>query len=127
MNTTQYLFPRAKTSIAACAVALMALHSTVSLAADGQQPSEPVLDKRVATISLADLNLATPQGAQAARERLRQTARQLCSRVQDSRDLGHQPHFVACVQEALADALRHVHVPILAAAEGTGGAGHRTP
>lgn len=127
MNTTTRLFPPAKVSITACAVALMALQSSVSLGADGQQPSDPVLDKRVAPVSLADLNLATPQGAQTARDRLRETARQLCSRVQDSRDLGHQQHFVACVQEALADALRHVQIPALVAAEATGGAEHRTP
>lgn len=118
MNTTPYLFPRIKISMAACAIALIALHSTISLAADQQQPSEPVLDKRVAAVSLADLNLSTPQGVRAARERLRETARRLCSDVQDSRDLGHQPHFVACVQETLADALRHVQIPVVAAAEG---------
>lgn len=118
MNTTPYLFPRSKISMAGCAIALIALHSTISLAADQQQPSEPVLDKRVAAVSLADLNLSTPQGVRAARERLRETARRLCSDVQDSRDLGHQPHFVACVQETLADALRHVQIPVVAAAEG---------
>ena len=68
-----------------------------------------------AKVSLFDLDLETPEGAHAAVERLHETARLLCSRVADSRDLGHQPHFVACVDEAMAAALRQISGPALAA------------
>lgn len=66
-------------------------------------------------VSLADLDLRTPEGARAAGERLHQTARLLCSRVADSRDLGHQPHFVACVDKTMAVALPQISGPALAA------------
>jgi len=126
-TTTPNCLPSAKLTIGAWAVALMALHSTASFAADEQRRSAPVLDKRVAVVSLTDLNISTPQGARAARDRLRETARRLCSLVQDSRDLGHQQHFVACVEETLADALHQLEIPALTAVDGTGRAEHVTP
>jgi hypothetical protein len=57
----------------------------------------------------------TPEGARAARERLRKEARRLCSQVADSEDLSHQTNFVACVDETLANALRQVAGPALVA------------
>jgi len=68
-----------------------------------------------AKVSLADLDLRTPEAARTAGERLHEMARLLCSRVADSRDLGHQPHFVACVDKAMAAALRQIGGPALAA------------
>jgi UrcA family protein len=122
MNTaTTCSFPPTKLPIAAWAVAMMALHPIAALA-DGQPPSASVLERRVAVVSLADLDTSTSQGAQAARDRLRATARRLCSLLQDSRDLGHQPHFVACVEHTLANALHQLQVPAVAAADGL----HRT-
>ena len=38
---------------------------------------------RSAKVSIAGLELSTPQGARAARERVRQTARKLCAQVAD--------------------------------------------
>jgi UrcA family protein len=61
---------------------------------------------RSAKLSLAGLDLSTPDGARAARERLRGTARRVCAQVADDLDLSHQSNFVACVDEALAAALR---------------------
>jgi len=61
---------------------------------------------RSAKVSLAGLDLSTPDGARAARERLRGTARRLCAQVADDLDLSHQSNFVACVDETLAAALR---------------------
>jgi UrcA family protein len=63
---------------------------------------------RSAIVSLADLDLSTPEGARAARERLHQTARRLCSRVADSLDLSHHTNFVACVDESLSAALKKI-------------------
>jgi UrcA family protein len=64
--------------------------------------------RRSARVSLAGLDLSTPDGARAARERLRGTARRLCGQVADDLDLSHQSNFVACVDETLATALRRV-------------------
>ena len=61
---------------------------------------------RSAKVSLAGLDLSSADGARAARERLRRTARRLCAQVADELDLSHQSNFVACVDESLAAALR---------------------
>jgi len=104
--TTPYLFKPSTLSFAVCSAALTTLLSTAALAAPPQQSTAPVLDKRVAVVSLADLDVSTPQGANAARERLHETARRLCAQLQDSQDLGHQPRFVACVESTLDAAVR---------------------
>jgi UrcA family protein len=92
-------------------LALCALASGVTMAAP-QTETAPVT--RSAKVSLADLNLSTPEGARAARERIRQTARRLCNQVADELDLSHQPNYVACVDETLAAALRKVYEPTAA-------------
>ena len=63
---------------------------------------------RSANVSLAGIDLSTPEGVRLARDRLRVTARLLCTRVADDFDLSHQANFVACVDETLAAALRKV-------------------
>jgi len=59
---------------------------------------------RSASVSLADLDLSTPEGERAALERLRSTARHLCLRLGDSRDRSAHSNYVACVDQALAGA-----------------------
>jgi UrcA family protein len=60
---------------------------------------------RTAEVSLADLDLDTPQGAQAARDRLRAAAQRVC---QESQTGSHvtSTQYSACVDETLAHALR---------------------
>jgi UrcA family protein len=72
---------------------------------------------RTENVSLADLDLSTPEGVRAAHDRLHETARRLCSQVADSQDISHQPNYVACVDETLANALRQLNGPELAATE----------
>ena len=86
-------------------LALCVLASGVTVAGP-ETDTAPVT--RSAKVSLADLDLSTPEGARAARERLRQTARHLCARVADEFDLSHHENYVACVDEALAKALRQI-------------------
>jgi UrcA family protein len=69
-------------------------------------PADNAPVTRSEKVSLAGLDLTTSEGARAARERLRTAARRLCTQVVDEFDLSHQPNFVACVEEALAAALR---------------------
>ena len=97
-------------------LALCALASGIAVAGPNTE-SAPVT--RSAKVSLADLDLSTPQGARAARERLRQTARHLCDRVADELDLSRQTNYVACVDETLAAALRKVNEPAATSAPGT--------
>jgi UrcA family protein len=63
---------------------------------------------RSAKVSIAGLDLSTPEGARAARERLRQTARKLCAQVADELDLSHHANYVACVDESVAKAMQQV-------------------
>jgi UrcA family protein len=87
---------------------------TKAIAAIGHQPAPVTPYSRTSKVSLADLDLTTPEGASAARERLHKEARRLCSQVADSEDLSHQANFVACVDQSLANSLRQVAGPALA-------------
>jgi UrcA family protein len=73
-------------------------------------------ESRSATVSLSGFNLSTPRGVREAREKVQQTARLLCAQLEDPTDLGHQQHFVACVEGAVANALRSVEGPAFVAA-----------
>ena len=63
---------------------------------------------RSSKVSIAGLDLSTPQGARIARERLRQTARKLCAQVADELDLSHHANYLACVDDTVAAALKQV-------------------
>jgi UrcA family protein len=52
-----------------------------------------------------------------AYDRLRETARRLCRQIEDMRSLGHQPAYIKCVDETLANALQQVKARALAAVE----------
>jgi UrcA family protein len=63
---------------------------------------------RAQKISLADIDLSTVEGQRAARERLHQAARHLCSHVADELDLSHQANYVACIDTAMTQADRQL-------------------
>ena len=85
---------------------------TDALAQDRNTPSPSV--ERSAKVRISDLNLATPAGVQAARERIHQAARKLCDQLTDELDLGRQPHFVECIDRTTIAAMRQLSVPSLA-------------
>jgi UrcA family protein len=70
---------------------------------------------RVAKVSLAGLDLSTPEGAPAARERLRIVAQHLCFQLSDPRKIDFRAAYEFCVAETLADAVRRLNAPALAA------------
>jgi UrcA family protein len=82
--------------------------SAQAAAKKSDQPAHSATESRTSKVSLSDLNLATSEGARVARERLHREARRLCNQVADELDLSRQPNFVACVEEALAKALRQI-------------------
>ncbi|SRR5258708_7577154 len=115
MNTATHLAPAycLKANIRTTALlALCVLASAVAVAGP-QTDTAPVT--RSAKVSLVGLDLSTPEGARAARERLRETARRLCTQVADSLDLSHQSNFVACVEESLMKAQGQIATPSLVA------------
>jgi len=98
----------------------MALLALAPVAAIAQSPAAAGVETRTSNLSLADLDLSTPAGVDAARDRLQQTARRRCSQVADRQDLSHQPNFIACMDETLAAALRQINGPVRAAIEEPG-------
>jgi len=71
----------------------------------------------VATVSLADLDLSTVEGAGIARRRLEVAALRLCRAFSDSRRVADLATLRDCSHDAVADAIRHVNtVNALAAA-----------
>ena len=106
MNTKTQL-PRR--SIRAALVAMFALASVVALA---DQPPAPVT--RVAKVSLGGLDLSTPAGARIAYERIKTVAERLCFQLTDD---PYRETYEACVHETLANALRRVNAPTVAALE----------
>jgi len=79
--------------------------SAVAFAAINGQPSESSSVSRAEAVSLVDLNLATPAGLSAARDRVKKTARRLCARVSDPLDLSRQTNYVECVNDAVDSAM----------------------
>jgi UrcA family protein len=59
-------------------------------------------------VSLAGIDLNTPEGRDLARGKLRKTARTVCARVADELDLSHQSNFVKCEDDAVAKAMQQV-------------------
>jgi UrcA family protein len=93
---------------AAAFVALFALAS----AALADQSAEPAPATRVAKVSLAGLDLSTPAGARIAYERIKTVAERLCFLVGDD---PYRETYEACVRETLANALRRINAPTVAA------------
>jgi UrcA family protein len=82
------------------AAAMVAFVGLTSAAAADQVSS----GMRAKQVSLADIDLSTVEGQRAARERLHQAARHLCSQVADDLDLSHQANYLTCVDLAMAKA-----------------------
>jgi UrcA family protein len=120
MNTDTYMARRFGPQVAVWTTALMALLALAPVAVIAQSPAAAGVETRTSNLSLADLDLSTPAGVDAARDRLQQTARRRCSQVADRQDLSNQPNFIACMDETLAAALRQINGPVRAAIEEPG-------
>jgi UrcA family protein len=70
-----------------------------------------------ASVSLADLDLSTLEGARIAHQRLEAMARRLCDELARRQDLSYQLNYAACVRDTLAGALAQADA--LAAARNT--------
>ena len=74
--------------------------------ASAQEP--PTTVSRTKAISVVDLDLSTPAGAQAARERLQAMVKTLCSQLQDHLDLSHRATYLECVDKTMVTANRRL-------------------
>jgi UrcA family protein len=107
MSTETNKFPRFHPVMALFALAPLALVPPAQ--ASGSEA-------RTTTVSIADLDLSTSEGANVARERLHQTARQLCAQTL-GKDSANPRKFIACLNDTVSDALRQIDVPGRAAIE----------
>jgi UrcA family protein len=108
MNTSNSAYLNILTSILATGALLWGIAPPV-------QAADAPYGARTKTVSLTDLNLSTVAGQEAARERLHQMARRLCTQVEDELDLSHHSNYVKCVEEATAETLPHLHAMIRSA------------
>jgi len=63
-----------------------------------------------ASLSLADLDLSTLEGAHIAHQRLAAMARRVCGELARRQDLSYQSNYAACVHDTLAGALAQGNV-----------------
>jgi UrcA family protein len=117
MNTKSNLPLRSSLACVVRKVAVIALCAIAPFAAMADQQPAMTSVTRTTHVSFADIELSTPAGQRAARERLHQIARRLCAEVAGPQDISHQSNFVACVDETLANALRQLNGPTFAATE----------
>ena len=100
---------------AAAFLAILALSAHLSARAGECTSKLSATGGRTCVVSLADLNLSTATGMEAARERVHASARRLCAKVVDPWSLSHQTDYVHCVDATMANALTQLQAPALAA------------
>jgi UrcA family protein len=120
MNTSSYMARRHPGQIAVGTGALLALLAIAPVAAIAQHVAVSGVETPVSTVSLADLDLSTPDGMKAARLRLHQAARRVCIQPAGSQVAPTQAKFAACVGVALADELQQINASMRATIEQSG-------
>jgi len=94
---------------------LMALLALAPIAVIAQSQAAGT-EAHTSTVTLADLDLSTPEGVNIARDRLHAAARQLCSQVAGPSP-SNPTNFIACLNDTVTDALRQIDQPGRAAIE----------
>lgn len=100
--------------MALCAVGLAAaIAGRQSASADDTQKTSTA-DSRSTHVSLAGLDLSTTDGMRAARIRVHQAARKLCSQLEDPNDLSRHENYIACIDGSVTAALQQIKPASLA-------------
>jgi UrcA family protein len=100
--------------LAAAALASAGLAAAANAQSDVQSPARP--EARVA-VSYADLNLASPAGAERMLDRIERAAEKACGgRGTQNRLLEERYVFRDCVRAAVADAVFGLNAPMVTAA-----------
>jgi UrcA family protein len=104
MNIPSQLSARSQGEAGGSKLALLGLCIVFLTAAIAKQlPAQAA--EASASVSLADLNLGTEKGMQAARERVEKTAQRLCLKLIDPWGLSAHADYVRCVDEATTAAV----------------------
>jgi UrcA family protein len=111
-NPQETIMTQNRVSNRARASALVAILSVCSAAAyaAGPDPSAPLQVK----VSYADLNIASPQGAETLYRRIRSAAGQVCF-PGEQRNLALMANRRACIEKAIIGAVTDVGSPLLTA------------
>jgi UrcA family protein len=104
MNTQPPLTLCSRSRCTVFGLAVLAAIGIVSVPSQADPSAATAASSRVADVSLADLNLSTPEGIGTARERLQAMAQRVCAEHASS----SQPNFATCVDSTLAGALRQI-------------------
>jgi UrcA family protein len=116
MNAETHRSPSLQLAVLkAVLIALCAIAPVTGRAGSQPEPAETL----TARVALADVDLSTPEGQRVAYERLRHTARRLCSGLEalHPQSLAHHPTYIRCVDQTLARAWQQVSGPALAATQ----------
>ena len=103
----QRIFDR-KTLMPAVALAVMLAGVTDPALAD-PHPVAAKTESVVERVSLADLDVSTPEGVRAARARLAKVIQRLCRKLGDTRRVSDWATYTDCYRESLTNALRQVN------------------
>jgi UrcA family protein len=110
MNTENPMYRPRRKSIA-CVASLLTLSIIESAVAMPGPKTDNPRDSRSEKVSIAGLDLSTPDGLNVARERVSQVARRLCLQLVDQNDRSRQWNYVNCVDDAVASAMQQVSGP----------------
>jgi UrcA family protein len=105
---------RDRTTIHLIPAAIWLLSAAAAVAAPPDP--RPATDARASTISLADLDLATPDGVRLARKRITAVAQRLCWQMGDANRASNRATVSACVRDAVAESMKSVSAPKMVAA-----------
>jgi len=100
MNTSAVLIRRLNLKAALSALCLTAI-GAVATPAMAQQSSARWVVTDTMKVSLAGLDLSTPDGVRAAHERVRLAARLVCAKVRDSADMQTSLEYITCIDNAI--------------------------
>jgi UrcA family protein len=102
------------------AAGLIAVCLALPIAALAQQPSSAAPTS--AKVLLAGLDITTPEGTAAARNRLHETARQICSQPVGNLEPSDRADFLSCIDNTLINELKQVNSSARAAIVARGSA-----
>jgi UrcA family protein len=104
-------------SRAVVAMACMALSGVAPLAALADPPAAQPPHTLQSRVSLADLDLSTPEGYRLAQKRLRRKAEYLCRQLWDDASASFRWTYAACVKETLAEVSQRLDMPAVVAVD----------
>jgi UrcA family protein len=126
MNVPRNPLERPYSGSAYTKLAMMAVVSLAMMAAIGKQLPAGAAEKST-IVSIADLDLSTEKGMEAARGRVHEAARRLCQKVLDPWSLSYHPDYLQCVDETTANAVTQLQGRQLLANANTNVAGRSNP